>query len=229
MKPLATGGLIITLCGALLPALFALSATARQNPANKSLSAINSNGPNGLNGLIYPNGLALDDRGDRHISDIGAHRVLKLDRRGRLTVVAGTGEGGFGGDGGPATKARLFAPHDLAFDSAGDLLIADTFNHRIRRIDRHGTITTVAGDGKAAYSGDGGPATQASLNTPQGIAFDRDGALLIADTFNHVVRRVDRDGKIATFAGTVPGHGGDGGDAQQAQINLAMAGGAGPG
>jgi len=219
MKPLATCGLIIALCGATLlcRALFAPSATARQNPAPRAINPINPDG------LIYPNGLALDDKGDLHISDIGAHRVLKLDSRGRLTVIAGTGEGGFGGDGGPATKARLFAPHDLAFDSAGDLLIADTFNHRIRRVDRRGTITTVAGDGKSAYSGDGGPATQASLNTPQGIAFDREGALLIADTFNHVVRRVDRDGKIATIAGTVPGHGGDGGDAKKAQINLAMA------
>lgn len=214
MKPLATGGLIIALCGALLPALFAPSATARRNHASKKSSATN---------LIYPNGLALDDNGDLYISDIGAHHVLKLDRRGRLTVIAGTGEGGFGGDGGPATKARLFAPHDLAFDSEGDLLIADTFNHRIRRVDRHGTITTVAGDGKAEYSGDDGPATQASLNTPQGIAFDRAGDLLIADTFNHVVRRVDTTGKIATFAGTVPGHGGDGGDSKRAQINLTMA------
>jgi DNA-binding beta-propeller fold protein YncE len=220
MKPYATGRLIIALCGALLPALFAHFAAASQNHAGKRSSAVNLNGPNEL---IFPNGLAVDDKGDLHISDIGAHCVLKLDRRGRLTVVAGTGEGGFGGDGGPATKARLFAPHDLAFDSAGDLLIADTFNHRVRRVDRRGTITTVAGDGKAAYSGDGGPAPQASLNTPQGIAFDRDGALLIADTFNHVVRRVGRDGKISTFAGTVPGHGGDGGDAKQAQINLAMA------
>src|SRR5262245_26221761 len=219
MKPLATGGLIIALCGAplLCRALFAPSATAMQNPAPRGVNLINPNG------LIYPNGLALDDNGDLHISDIGAHRVLKLDRRGHLIVVAGTGEGGFSGDGGPATEARLFAPHDLAFDSAGDLLIADTFNHRIRRVDRRGTITTVAGDGKAAYSGDGGPATQASLNTPQGIAFDRDGALLIADTFNHVVRRVDNSGKMGTFAGTVPGHGGDGGDAKQAQINLTMA------
>ena len=220
MKPYATGRLIIALCGALLPALFAHFAAASQNPAGKRSSAVNLNGPNGL---IFPNGLAVDDKGDLHISDIGAHCVLKLDRRGRLTVVAGTGEGGFGGDGGPATKARLLAPHDLAFDSAGDLLIADTFNHRVRRVDRRGTITTVVGDGKAAYSGDGGPAPQASLNTPQSIAFDRDGALLIADTFNHVVRRVDRDGKISTFAGTVPGHGGDGGDAKQAQVNLAMA------
>lgn len=214
MKPLATGRLIIALCSALLPALFAPYAATSQYSAGERSSAIN---------LIYPNGLALDDKGELRISDIGAHHVLKLDRRGRLTVVAGTGEGGFSGDGGPATKARLFAPHDLAFDPEGDLLIADTFNHRIRRVDRHGTITTVAGDGRAAYSGDGRPATQASLNTPRGIAFDRDGALLIADTFNHVVRRGDRDGKIATFAGTVPGHGGDGGDAKQAQINLAMA------
>ncbi|HEY6402523.1 MAG TPA: hypothetical protein VI479_14000 [Blastocatellia bacterium] len=214
MKPLTKSWLIIALCGALLPAHFAPSATARQTPVNKSLSVIS---------LIHPNGLAVDDKGDLYISDIGAHRVLKLDRRGRLTVVAGTGVGGFGGDGGPAVKARLFAPHDLAFDSAGDLLIADTFNHRIRRVDRGGTITTIAGNGFAAYSGDGGPATKASLNTPQGIAFDREGAMLVADTFNHVVRRVDKDGKIGAFAGTVPGHGGDGGPAKLAQINLAMA------
>ena len=136
MKPYATGRLIIALCGALLPALFAHFAAASQNPAGKRSSAVNLNGPNGL---IFPNGLAVDDKGDLHISDIGAHCVLKLDRRGRLTVVAGTGEGGFGGDGGPATKARLLAPHDLAFDSAGDLLIADT-ELRLLAIPR-GTLT----------------------------------------------------------------------------------------
>jgi len=216
MTPLATTRLIIALCGILPPCslIYTLPAAARQNAAGKRSSAIN---------LIYPNGLALDDKGGLHISDIGAHRILKLERRGRLTVIAGTGEGGFGGDGGPAAKARLFAPHDLAFDSEGGLLIADTFNHRIRRIDRHGVITTVAGNGKAAYSGDNGPATQASLNNPQSIAFDRDGGLLIADTFNHVVRRVDRNGVISTVAGTTPGYGGDGGAPTQAQINLAMA------
>ena len=216
MTPLAKSRLILAICSAALlwmPA-FVPSTIARQNPAGKRRSPIR---------LIYPNGLALDEKGDLIISDIGAHRVLKLDRNGRLSVIAGTGEGGFGGDGGPAIKAQLFAPHDLAFDPNGNLLIADTFNHRIRRIDRQGVITTVAGDGKAAYSGDKGPATTASLNNPQGVAFDRDGALLIADTFNHVVRRVDRDGVISTFAGTVPGYGGDGAAAGQAQINLAMA------
>jgi hypothetical protein len=173
--------------------------------------------------LVYPNGLALNEQGELYISDIGAHRIFKLTRQGRLLFIAGTGEGAFGGDGGPASKAQLFAPHDLAFDAAGNLLIADTFNHRIRRIDRQGVITTIVGNGTAAYTGDNGPALQASLNNPQGLAFDREGNLLIADTYNHAVRRVDRSGTITTIAGTVPGHGGDGGPASRAQINLTMA------
>src|SRR5262245_17971377 len=103
--------------------------------------------------LVCPNGLALDDKGELYISDIGTHRILKLDRLGRLTVIAGTGEGGFSGDGGPAINALLNAPHDLAFDAEGNLLVADTFNHRIRRIDRQGVITTIAGSGNASYTG----------------------------------------------------------------------------
>ncbi|MGE0886944.1 MAG: hypothetical protein AB7P14_25765 [Blastocatellales bacterium] len=173
--------------------------------------------------LIYPNGLALDDEGNLFISDIGSHQVLRLDRRGKLSVIAGTGDGGFGGDGEQASKARLFAPHDLAFDDQGNLLIADTYNQRIRRIDRNGIISTLAGNGQSSYSGDGGSALEASLNNPQSLAFDSKGALLIGDTYNHVVRRVDRNGKITTVAGTVPGYGGDGGAANHAQINLTMA------
>ncbi len=173
--------------------------------------------------LVYPNGLALDGRGNLYISDIGSHRILKLDRRGRLTLIAGTGDGGFSGDGGPATKAQINSPHDLAFDAAGNLLIADTANHRIRRIDRQGIITTIAGASKGAYSGDNGPALQSSLRNPQSIAFDLEGNLLIGDTYNHVVRRVDRNGVITTFAGSQPGFGGDGGPANKAQISLTMA------
>ena len=88
--------------------------------------------------LVAPNGLALDDQGNLYISDIGTHRILKLNRGGRLTVIAGTGEGGFSGDGGPAVRARLFSPHDIAIDRQGNLLIADTLNHRIRRVDARG-------------------------------------------------------------------------------------------
>jgi streptogramin lyase len=140
-----------------------------------------------------------------------------------MRVIAGTGEGGFSGDNEPAIKAQLSAPHDLAVDSEGNLWIADTYNHRIRRINRQGVIATVAGNGKAEYSGDNGPALQASLNNPQGIAIERDGAILIADTYNHVVRRIDRNGTITTFAGSEPGFGGDGGPANKAQLNLPMA------
>jgi len=178
--------------------------------------------------LIYPNGLALDDKGDLYISDIGTHRILKLNRLGRLIVVAGTGEGGFSGDGGPATKAQLNAPHDLAFDAEGNLLIADTFNHRIRRIDRQGVITTVVGDGKAPYTGYGAPAPKDTLNNPQGVAVDLAGNILIADTYNRVVRRLDRNGTLTVIAGSVAGLSGDGGRATEAQLNLPMAVTAGP-
>lgn len=161
--------------------------------------------------------------GTLFISDIGTHRVVKLDRSGVLVPVAGTGVGGFNGDGIAAVKARLNAPHDLAFDSDGNLLIADTYNHRIRRINRNGLITTVVGDGSGKLAGDNGPALKASLNNPQGIALDQGGNLYVADTYNHVVRRVDAKGIITTFAGTEAGLAGDGGPANQAQISLPMA------
>src|SRR6266576_4898425 len=167
--------------------------------------------------LIYPNGLAIDSAGNLLISDVATHQIFKLDKAGRLTVIAGTGEGGFSGDGGPATKAQLNAPHDILFDGEGNLLIADTFNHRIRRIDLRGIISTVVGDGKTT-----------TLNNPQSIALDREGNLFIADTYNHVVRRVDRDGKVSIFAGTEAGLAGDKGPANKAQLNLPQAVAVGP-
>lgn len=180
-------------------------------------------GPSSTQTLVYPNGLALDRDGNLFISDIGTHRVLKLDRDQRLTVVAGTGEGGFGGDGGPATDAKLFAPMDLAFDADGNLLVADSYNHRIRRVDTLGVITTIAGGGKAPYPDGDAAATSVALNNPQGIALDGDGNLFIADTYNHVVRRVDRQGAMTTFAGTEAGLAGDDGPAREAQLNLPQA------
>jgi sugar lactone lactonase YvrE len=167
--------------------------------------------------LIYPNGLAIDRDGDLLITDIATHRVLKLDRAGKLSVVAGTGESGFNGDGGPATAAQLHAPHDVIVDPDGNILIADTFNHRIRRIDSKGVITTIAGDGKTT-----------SLNNPQSIALDRDGNLYIADTYNHVVRKMDRESKLSIFAGTEAGLAGDKGPANKAQLNLPQAVAVGP-
>ena len=136
-----------------------------------------------------------------------------------ISTAAGTGERGFAGDGGPATQAQLNGPFDVGFDPAGNLYFSDTFNHRIRRIDaRTGVITTVAGNGAAGYSGDGGPAIDAAFNEPYGIAVDRSGNVYVADRHNHCVRRID--GALAivtTFAGNgSPGYSGDGGPAARA-------------
>ncbi|MBS1810958.1 MAG: hypothetical protein JST84_22530 [Acidobacteria bacterium] len=199
--------------------IFMLSGTDGQAPNKSKFSPLR---------LIYPNGLALDRKGDLYISDIGAHCIFRLTRQGRLIVVAGNGERGFSGDGGSATNAQLNSPHDLLFDQEGNLLIADTGNQRIRRIDRQGIITTMAGDGKALQSNYNGAVPETSLNNPQSIALDREGNLLIADTYNSVIRKLDRNGKLSIFAGTVAGFGGDGGPADKAQMNLPMAVAVGP-
>jgi len=121
-----------------------------------------------------------------------------------ITTAVGTGEKGFSGDGGPAAKALLNGPFDLCFDRAGNLYFSDTFNNRIRRVDAaRGIITTVAGNGEKAFSGDDGPATAAALNEPYGVIVDRDGNLYIADRLNRRVRRIDAaTGVITTLAGT---------------------------
>ena len=136
-----------------------------------------------------------------------------------ITTAVGTGERGFGGDGGPAARAQLNGPFDVGFDPAGNLYFSDTFNHRIRRVEaRTGNITTCAGSGEAGYSGDVGPATQARFNEPYGIAVDKAGNLYVADRHNHCVRRVDSASSvITTLAGNgSAGFSGDGGPAQQA-------------
>jgi len=136
-----------------------------------------------------------------------------------ISTAAGTGERGFAGDGGPAVEAQLNGPFDVGFDPAGNLYFSDTFNHRIRRVDgRTGVITTVAGSGKAGYSGDGGPATAAAFNEPYGIAVDRRGNIYVADRHNHRVRRIDAvSGVVTTLAGNgEAGYSGDGGPASQA-------------
>ena len=142
------------------------------------------------------------------------------DQSWTITTVAGTGERGFAGDGGPAVRAQLNGPFDVGFDPAGDLYFSDTFNHRIRRIDGHsGIITTVAGNGTAGYSGDGGPAMAASFNEPYGIAVDRRSNIYVADRHNHCVRRIDgATGIVTTFAGNGTGYSGDGGAAARAGL-----------
>ena len=121
---------------------------------------------------------------------------------GNITTVAGTGTGGYAGDGGLSTSAKVFAPFGVAVDKAGNIYIADTGNNRVRKVSLPSyVITTVAGNGKNSFCGDGGPATSACLNQPTGVALDSAGNLYIADNANSRVRKVDTSGKISTYAG----------------------------
>ena len=136
-----------------------------------------------------------------------------------ITTAVGTGEKGYAGDGGPASRALLNGPFDVGFDAHGNLYFSDTFNHCIRRVDaRAGVITTCAGCGEAGYSGDGGPAGHARFNEPYGIALDIAGNIYVADRHNHCVRRIDgNSGIVTTFAGNgSSGFAGDDGPASRA-------------
>ena len=133
--------------------------------------------------------------------------------------VAGTGTATFSGDNGPAVEAAVARPFAMAADAAGNILIADADNHRVRRIDMNGIITTVAGNGEQGYFGDNGPATLASLDTPTAVAVDSSGKIYIADSGNHRVRMVS-NGTITTFAGNgAAGFSGDGGTATSASLH----------
>ena len=164
-------------------------------------------------------GLAVDSSGNLFLADVGNRRVRKVGTDGVITTVAGSGEPGVGGDGGPATEAQLGFVSGLAVDDSGNLYIADFEHHRVRRVDAEGMISTVAGDGRGGYNGDGIPATEAHLLHPRGLAVDRSGNLYIADAFNHRVRRVDSMGMIATVVGIGDwGFEGEGGPALEANL-----------
>jgi uncharacterized protein (TIGR03437 family) len=173
-------------------------------------------------------GMAADSAGSVYFS--GLNCVFKLDARGALTRVAGGSHGGYSGDGGPAINAWMYTDNDesgtysgVAVDPLGNLYVADTYNHRVRRISADGIISTVAGDGTPGFSGDGGPATEARLLLPAGIAVDTSGNLYIADLTASEVRKVSTDGTISTIAGNgTPGFSGDGALAVGALLNYPM-------
>lgn len=158
-------------------------------------------GPATAAALRNPQGVAVDAAGQLVLADTNNERIRRVDATGTITTIAGNGTFGFGGDGGEATAAQLKNPFDTAMDAQGRLYIADTLNHRIRRVELDGTITTVAGTGQPGFAGDGGPATAAQLNEPGGVALDGQGRLYIADTVNDRIRMVDATGVITTIAG----------------------------
>ncbi|MBE2290846.1 MAG: Ig-like domain-containing protein [Chitinophagaceae bacterium] len=137
-----------------------------------------------------------------------------------INTIAGTGTGGHSGDGGAATAANFYNPAAIKRDAVGNLYIADFSNHRVRKIDTFGVVTTIAGNGTATYAGDGGAATAASIRQPAGIALDGSGNIYISDNFNNRIRKVDASGNISTIAGNgTGGYSGDGGAATAAMIN----------
>lgn len=169
--------------------------------------------------LDYPTGLAELPDGGFLISDTSNNRVRRVFANGTIVTVAGTTTAGYSGDGGPATAARLATPWGISLMPDGGFLIADSSNHRIRRVRADGTIVTVAGAGASGFAGDGGPATSALLDVPDGVAALADGGFLIADTGNDRIRRVSAAGVITTVAGTTAGFSGDGGPATAAQLH----------
>jgi sugar lactone lactonase YvrE len=181
-------------------------------------------------GLNLPVAVALHPTtNELYIADQANQRVRRVDSMGVITTVVGDGTAGFGGDDGPAAMARLNNPVGQAaapagridFDAMGNLYIADTGNHRVRKVDARGVITTVAGTGTPGTMGDGGPATMAQLNGPTDVEIGPDGTLYIADTQNSCVRAVGADGILRTVAGRCGTRGatGDGGSPTAALLD----------
>ena len=172
--------------------------------------------------FIYAYGIAIDASGAIFVSDVSANVIRRIGPDGTITTYAGTGTAGFSGDHGPASAAQLNSPWGIAIDSQGNLLICDSGNNRVRKVDPTGIITTLAGTGAAASTGDGGLASKAAINDPFGIAIDPNGGFLLITSFATMIRRIDANGTISTVAGDGMTHTnqGDGGPAGKALLNV---------
>jgi hypothetical protein len=202
------------------------------NLSSGVISTVAGDGTQGYNGngdgqattveLSGASAVAVDTSGDLFIADTDNSVVREVNLSGgTITTVAGNGVYGYSGDNGPATAAELGYPEDVALDAAGDLFIADSGSNVVREVSAGGTISTVAGNGTAGYSGDNGPAVAAELSNPEGVKVNAAGDLFIADVGNNVVREVDlHTGFITTLAGNgTAGYSGDGGPASAAELN----------
>jgi streptogramin lyase len=192
-----------------IPLLLATAASAASSRI-QTLAGTGAKGYSGDNGpadaakLNDPCGLVVGPDEALYVCDTANHAIRRIAPDQTITTFVGTGKPGYSGDGGPAIKATLNEPYEVRFDKSGNLFVVERINHCVRRVDhKTGVITTVAGTGKAGFSGDNGPANKAELRDPHSIQFGPDGSLYIADVLNHRIRRVDMtSGVISTFAGT---------------------------
>lgn len=195
--------------------------------AGTGIGGYSGDGGHALNAqfnVVYD--IDVDKLGNVYLIDYGNSRVRKINTGGIIATVAGNGLPGDPlvngvGDGGPATQAPLYSPLAMTIDENGNIYVVESSKNMIRKINNAGIISTIAGQGflHAGYSGDGGPALNAKLHLPVDIAVDKNGNLFIAELGNHIIRKIDVNGIISTFAGTgVPGYSGDGGRATSAQL-----------
>lgn len=202
LRKISTSGIITTICG------------------NGTAGSTGDGGPASAARLYNPTKICRDGDGNIYITDRGNHKVRKISAAGIITTIAGTGTPGYMGDGGPATLCRLNTPTGICVDNAGNVYVADVFNHRVRKISPSGIITTIAGNGIPTSTGDGGLATAATLNNPHDVDIDASGNLLIAEPAGNRIRKINTSGIMSTVAGTgAAGYGGDGGTATTALLN----------
>lgn len=189
-----------------LRAFVVLFGASRLDAAAATVSTLIGTGSPGLSDreVNNPYGLVIGPDNALYFCDLDNQRIRRLDLRTRsTTTIAGSGQKGYAGDGGPALAASLNMPHEIQFDAAGNLYIAERDSHIVRKVDTRRRISTLAGTGVAGFSGDGGPAAAAELRQPHSIAIDRNNHLLICDIGNQRIRRVDlATGIIETYAGT---------------------------
>jgi hypothetical protein len=207
-------GLAIDAAGNLYVADIGNHTVRRITPAG-TITTVAGNGTGGSSGdggpaasaqLYEPGDVALDGAGNLYIAEYSGHKVRKVSPAGTISRIAGTGSSGYSGDGGPATAAQMSAPIGLDVDSAGNIFVAEYGNHLIRKVDAGGTISRAAGTGASGFSGDGGPATLARLQTPSRVKLAPNGDFYISDFGNHRVRRVEALGSPAapTLTGSSP-------------------------